>query len=392
MNKMPSKTRCIGILTSGGDCPGLNAAIRGVAKAAMNNYGIKVVGIQDGFRGLVENRTMILDDRNVSGLLTMGGTILGTSRDKPHKMPMGGKKQDMTMAAVENIRRHQIDCLVCLGGGGTQKNAYHLHTKGGINVITLPKTIDNDVWGTDVTFGFDTAMGIATEAIDRLHTTATSHHRIIVCEIMGNNAGWLALGAGVAGGADVILIPEIPYDLNAVAEHLTERRRTGKRFSIIAIAEGARSIAEVEAAGLSEDDEKKSDKDEIRFDEQGFPYHPVKEPKASQLTRQIQELTGIEARVTFLGHVQRGGIPSATDRLYSTLLGTKAAELLAAGEYNVMVSIEGKTCTSIPLGEVAGKKKTVPFDHPWIRSARLVGTCLGEPKKTAIGTEGKKGN
>ena len=233
-------------------------------------------------------------------------------------------------------------------------------------------------------------MATATEAIDRLHTTATSHHRIIVCEIMGNNAGWLALGAGIAGGADVILIPEIAYDLNAVAEHLMERRRTGKRFSIIAIAEGAKSLEETAAAAeIAEEQLSRLRKEDVRFDEQGFPYHPVQEPKASRLTRQIQELTGIEARVTFLGHVQRGGIPSATDRLYSTLLGTKAAELLAAGEYNVMVAINGKTCSAVPLSEVAGKKKTVPLDHPWIRSARLVGTCLGEPREKA--STGKTG-
>ena len=378
MAEKNSKTRCIGILTSGGDCPGLNAAIRGVAKAAINRYGMKVVGFNDGFRGLVENRSIILDDRNVSGILTMGGTILGTSRDKPHKMPMGGKKMDMTAAAVENIRRHQIDCLVCLGGGGTQKNAYHLHKEGGINVLTLPKTIDNDVFGTDITFGFDTAMSIASEAIDRLHTTATSHHRIIVCEIMGHNSGWLALGAGIAGGADVILIPEIPYDLHAVAEHLMERRRTGKRFSIIAIAEGAQSTAEAVAEAEEKKAKSEPRKDEIKYDEHGFAYHPFHEPKASQLTRQIQELTGIEARVTYLGHVQRGGIPSATDRLYSTMLGNKAAELLAAGEYNMMVAIKGNSTAAVPLKDVAGKKKMVPVDHPWIRSARLVGTCLGD--------------
>ena len=242
-----SKTKCIGVLTSGGDCPGLNAAIRGVVKAAIGSYGIKAVGFLDGFRGLVENRTVSLEDRAVSGILTQGGTILGTARDKPHKMPMGGKKMDMTQAAVDNIAKHHIDCLVCLGGGGTQKNAYHLHKEGGIDVLTLPKTIDNDVAGTDITFGFDTAMQIATDAIDRLHTTATSHHRIIVCEIMGHNSGWLSLGAGIAGGADVILIPEIPYDLKRVAAHLEKRRLSGKRFSIIAVAEGAISKQEVKA-------------------------------------------------------------------------------------------------------------------------------------------------
>lgn len=379
MAQKESKTRCIGILTSGGDCPGLNAAIRGVAKASISTYGMKVIGFHDGFRGLVENRSMNLDDRAVSGILTQGGTILGTARDKPHKMPMGGKKMDMTRAAVENIKKHHIDCLVCLGGGGTQKNAYHLHNAGGINVMTLPKTIDNDVAETDITFGFDTAMNIAAEAIDRLHTTATSHHRIIVCEIMGHNSGWLALGAGIAGGADVILIPEIPYDLQAVADHLQKRRMSGKRFSIIAVAEGAISREEATKATSDKGDKKKKGSDEvvIEYDAQGQPYRLVQEPKASQIARQIQHLTGTEARVTSLGHVQRGGSPSPRDRLISSLLGTKAAELLAEGSYNVMVSVKGDSCEAVPLEKVAGKKKTVPENHPWIRSAQLVETCMG---------------
>lgn len=372
---MANKTKCIGILTSGGDCPGLNAAIRGVAKAAIGTYDMKVVGFLDGFRGLVENRTVTLDDRNVSGILTQGGTILGTARDKPHKMPIGGKKMDMTAAAVENVKKHHIDCLVCLGGGGTQKNAYHLHKEGGINVLTLPKTIDNDVWGTDITFGFDTAMVIATEAIDRLHTTATSHHRIIVCEIMGHSAGWLALGAGIAGGADVILIPEIPYDLEAVAAHLQARRLGGKRFSIVAIAEGATSKRD---AGEKKSASKKKDKVVVESSEAGEEFRLVQESKASQIARELQHLTGTEARVTSLGHVQRGGGPSARDRLLCSLLGTAAAELLAKGEYNVMVGVKGDSCKAVPLESVAGKTKLVPKNHPWIRSARLVGTCLGE--------------
>lgn len=374
---MKSKTQCIGMLTSGGDCPGLNAAIRGVAKAAIGTYGMKVVGFVDGFRGLVENRSMILDDRNVSGILTQGGTILGTARDKPHKMPIGGKKMDMTAAAVENVKKHHIDCLVCLGGGGTQKNAFHLHKEGGINVLTLPKTIDNDVAKTDITFGFDTAMVIATEAIDRLHTTATSHHRIILCEIMGHDAGWLALGAGISGGADVILIPEIPYDLNAVAAHLQSRRMGGKRFSIVAIAEGAVSKQEVEDQSNG-GKKKKSDEVVVRKDAAGEPYRLVQESKASRIARELQQLTGTEARVTSLGHVQRGGGPSARDRLLCSLLGTKAAELLADGEYNCMVAVKGDSCEPVPLEKVAGKKKIVPLDHPWLRTARLVGTCLGE--------------
>ncbi len=375
MGSKKEMAKCIGILTSGGDCPGLNAAIRGVAKAAVNKYGMKVVGFLDGFRGLVENRTMILDDRTLSGILTQGGTILGTSRDKPHKMPMGGEKMDMTEAAVENVHRHQIECLVCLGGGGTQKNAYHLHKKGGINVLTIPKTIDNDVAETDITFGFDTAMSIAAEAIDRLHTTATSHHRIIVCEIMGHNAGWLTLGAGVAGGADVILIPEIPYNLDFVAEHLKQRRRSGKRFSIVAVAEGAISKEEKEALEKAKD--KKEGPMEVKKGEDGLPYHLVQESKASSLARELQQRTGVEARVTSLGHVQRGGIPSTTDRLLCTMLGTKAAQLLAKGKYNVMVAVKGRVAEAVPLKDVAGKKKLVEPDHPWIDAARLVGTCLG---------------
>ena len=227
-------------LTAGGDSPGLNAAIRGVGKAALNTYGMRLIGFRDGFRGLMENRTIRLDSGELSGILTIGGTILGTSRDKPHKMPIGDKKMDMTDLMVDNYHKHHLDVLVCLGGGGTAKNAYQLMQKG-INVITLPKTIDNDVACTDVTFGFDTALTIATDAIDRLHSTAHSHHRIIVVEIMGHNTGWLALGAGVSGGADVVLIPEIPYDINVVSEAILQRFRGGKRFSIVAVSEGAMS-------------------------------------------------------------------------------------------------------------------------------------------------------
>ncbi len=363
-----SKTRCIGILTAGGDCPGLNAAIRAVAKPAISRYGMKVVGILDGFRGLVENRILPLESEHVSGILTLGGTLLGTSRDKPHRMLFGGEEHNMIAAAAENLAKHHIDCLVCLGGGGTQKNALRLMEQGGVNVVTLPKTIDNDVARTDTTFGYDTALTIATEAIDRLHTTATSHHRLIVCEIMGNKAGWLALSAGIAGGADVILIPEIPYDLAVVAEYLTGRRRSGKRFSIVAIAEGARSREQLEAG------------EEVgpAYRQGEAEVHLFAEPMASRLTRRLQELTGIEARVTSLGHVQRGGSPTAADRLLCTRLGTRAAEFLADGEYNVMVGVKREDCVPIPLKKVAGKLKAVPLDHPMVRAAKLVGTCLGD--------------
>lgn len=361
-----SKTKCIGILTSGGDCPGLNAAIRGVAKAALQQ-GTKVIGIQDGFRGLVENRTMALEDKDVSGILTHGGTFLGSSRDKPHKMNMGGKVMDMTEVAVANARKNHIDCLVCLGGNGTQKNAMRLH-EAGLDVLTLPKTIDNDVAMTDITFGFDSAMAIATEAIDRLHTTASSHHRAIVCEIMGHKAGWLALGSGIAGGADVILLPEILYDLDYICEHLMARRHHNKRFSIIAVAEGATS--------MNETAEGRKKKKPVQKEENGTVL--VEEPIASRIAREIQQAAGIEVRFTSLGHVQRGGSPTATDRLLSTRLGTKAGELLHDGVYNVMVGIKGEKCVAVPLAEVAGLTKVVPVDHPWLKTAALVDTCLGD--------------
>ena len=310
---MPQKSRgTIGILTAGGDCPGLNAVIRGVAKAAMH-YGIRVLGIHDGFRGLVENRTLELNSTMMSGILTQGGTFLGSSRDKPHKMPVGQRIVDMTPVAVKNYHKLKLDCLVCLGGNGTQKNALRLHERGGINVLTLPKTIDNDVAETDITFGFDSAMAIATEAIDRLHTTATSHHRIIVCEIMGHDAGWLCLGAGIAGGADVILIPEIPYDLDAIVRTLTHRRRSGKRFSIIAVAEGIVSRTEAERRVILGRKKAKTAANVPALPsapQAPDAVHLVHESVASRLARNIQQLTGIEARVTSLGHVQRGAAPS----------------------------------------------------------------------------------
>ena len=372
---MKSKTGSIGILTAGGDCPGLNACIRGVAKAAMH-YGMKVIGIQDGFRGLVENRTVTLDSAALSGLLTQGGTLLGTSRDKPHKMKMGNKLMNMTEVAVANMHHMNIDCLVCLGGNGTQKNALRLREASDVPVLTLPKTIDNDVAETEMTFGFDSAMTIATEAIDRLHTTATSHHRIIVCEIMGHDTGWLALGAGISGGADVILIPEIPYDLEVVARHLIERRHRAKRFSIIAVSEGVRSKREMEQTDAKKTD-KKAAPPAPETQVLNGP-HLVREPVASRIARELQQLTRVEARVTSLGHVQRGGAPTPFDRLLSTRLGTKAGHLLAQGTYDVMVALQGNACVPVPLEKVAGIKRTVPPDHPWIETARLVETCLGD--------------
>jgi 6-phosphofructokinase 1 len=291
-------------------------------------------------------------------------------------MKMGDKVMDMTEVAITNARRLQLDCLVCLGGGGTQKNALLLHKRGGINVLTLPKTIDNDVALTDTSFGYDTARGIATEAIDRLHTTATSHHRIIVCEIMGHTAGWLALGAGISGGADVILIPEIPYDLEAVATHLRNRQHQGKRFSIVAIAEGALSRDEAKALAKGQKPTQKKPATAPNIDSNGI--HLVQEPMSSRVARQIQQLTELEARVTQLGHVQRGGPPSPADRLLCTRLGTMAGELLMQGVYNVMVAVQGEECVPVPLHKVAGVVKNVPVNHPWVKTARLVGTCMGD--------------
>ncbi len=359
---MPEKL--IGVLTAGGDCPGLNAALRAVGKAA-NSYGMEVIGFLDGFRGLVENRTTHLEMSKLSGILTMGGTILGTSRDKPHRMPVGSMgSMDMTPLAVDNYNRLHLDALVCMGGSGTMKNAYRL-LKNGLNIITLPKTIDNDVCGTDVTFGFDTAMTIAAEAIDRLHTTADSHHRMIIVEIMGHNTGWLALGAGTAGGADVILIPEIPYHIESVAEALLRRSRQGKRFSIIAVAEGAVSVEEA-AARAESGAEAGSDEDEGGSD------------KSVRLAMKLQELTNLETRVTVLGHLQRGGTPTPADRLLATRLGTRCTELINEGASGIMVAVKGDDCVPVKLGDVAGKLKTVPPDHPWVRNARLIGTCFGD--------------
>ncbi len=371
-------TRHIGILTAGGDSPGLNAAIRGVGKAAMGHYQMHVVGFRDGFRGLMENRTMALDGGQLSGILTSGGTILGTSRDKPHKMPVGGKILDMTDAIAGNYRDNHLDCLVCLGGGGTLKNALRLKKKG-LNVITLPKTIDNDVWGTDITFGFDTALGIATEAIDRLHSTAHSHHRIIVVEIMGHRAGWLALGAGIAGGADVILIPEIPYDVNSVAEAIRERARGGKPFSIVAVAEGALSQDELDVAATTEKSAKGRKKAIIEDDDTAADARElVYAGRTLRLARQLEKLTGLEARLTILGHLQRGGAPSAADRILATRLGTAAADLIAKQKYGVMVAACGEDTRAVKLEDAAGRVKTVPPDHPWILSARRVGTNFGD--------------
>jgi 6-phosphofructokinase 1 len=368
----------VGILTAGGDTPGLNSAIRSIGKTALG-MGMNVIGFRDGFHGLVGDRTMRLDGETLSGILTIGGTILGTSRDKPHKMPMGGKKLDMTDTMMETYSKHNLDVLVCLGGGGTLKNAYRLMQKG-MNIINLPKTIDNDVALTDVTFGFDTALGIATEAIDRLHSTAHSHHRIIVVETMGHNTGWLALGAGLAGGADVILIPEIPYNVEIVAEAIKRRHRHGRGFSIVAVSEGAMPkhiAADLEQAQQALE-KAKSKKARQEAKTRLAEVEARRAHSTIHMSDQLEELTGLESRVTILGHVQRGGTPSAVDRLLTTQLGAACVQHINEGLYGVMVAVRGQETTTVPIEQVVGKRKVVPLDHPWVVSARNLGTCLGD--------------
>jgi 6-phosphofructokinase 1 len=340
---------------------------------------MELIGFRDGFRGLAEDRKMRLEKNTLAGILTIGGTILGTSRDKPHRMDIDGRIRDMTKPIVDSYEKYDLDALVCLGGGGTQKNALRL-AQAGLQVLTLPKTIDNDVAMTDATFGFDTALGIATEAIDRLHSTAHSHHRIVVAEVMGHQAGWLALGAGIAGGADVILIPEIPYDVGIIAQAIRRRSKYGTNFSIVAVAEGALSKEDARALQTAKQNREKA---RNKFQQQAArlelkALETKHEGNTMRLARQLEQLTSLESRVTILGYVQRGGTPSAADRLLATRLGTACADLIHEGVFGVMVAARGEGTEPVPLEKVAGKLKTVPLDHPWVESARRVGTCLGD--------------
>ena len=335
----------IGILSAGGDCPGINATIRGVGKAALT-YGMEVIGILDGFSGLMFHDYIQLDERNLSGILTLGGTILGTSREKPFKKREGDLIADKPQLIKHNCDRIGIDCLVCIGGNGTQKTAAQL-SEMGINVIGIPKTIDNDVWGTDVTFGFDTAVNIATEAIDRLHSTANSHKRVMVIELMGHHAGWIALYAGVAGGGDVILIPELDYNMDNVNQVLLERCRKGKPYSIVVVAEGIKTAK----------------KDGM--------------PAGAYIAAQIEKGTRLETRVTVPGYMLRGGSPSPLDRIIATRMGTYAASLINKNDFGKMVAIHHNGMISVPLKEVGGKVRLVPHDHFLIQQAKRVGTFFG---------------
>lgn len=359
--------RRVAILTGGGDCPGLNAVIRAVAKTLIYDHGIAVYGIEDGFRGLIHHNARELTARDVSGILALGGTILGSSnKDNPfaHWMTVNGERKqvDMSDEVVEYIERMGWDALVCIGGDGTQKMALRFFEKG-VNVVGIPKTIDNDLRATDMTFGFQTAVDTATEAIDRLHTTAMAHHRIQVVEMMGRYAGWLTLHSGVAGGADVILIPEIEFDLDVVMEYCVRRSRKGKRFTIVAVSEGARPRggSMVVAKIMAESP------DPIRL---GGIGHVIAET--------IQERTGLEARATVLGHLQRGGSPCSFDRLLATRFGHVAAEMILRGQFGMMPALHGQDVVPVSLKEAVSDLKLVPPDHALIRAARAVGTCFGD--------------
>jgi ATP-dependent phosphofructokinase / diphosphate-dependent phosphofructokinase len=345
MGKMKNVQR-IGILTAGGDCPGINAAIRGVGKTAIVKYGMKLIGISDGFTGMIHKEYRELSEQDLSGILTLGGTILGTSREKPFKSAGKGKNEISKPVLIrEHYEQMGLDCLVCIGGNGTLKTA-HLLSQEGLNIVGIPKTIDNDVWGTDITFGFDSAVNIATEAIDRLHSTANSHKRIMVIELMGHNAGWIALYSGMAAGGDVILIPEIQYSEEKIAEYLVQRVEGNKPYSIVVVAEGIKN--------------------------------PDKERSvAHYLSKRISEMTGLETRETVLGYIQRGGTPSPMDRVLATRYGTAAADMIASREFGKMVALRNDRVESVPLSEVSGKLKLVEPGNPLVLQARSMGTSFG---------------
>jgi phosphofructokinase-like protein len=356
----------IGVLTAGGDCPGLNAVIRAVTKSALGQHNLDVMGIEDGFLGLIENRIRPLNSEDVSNILTVGGTILGTNnRVDPHKYPVkvngATEFRDVTNQCLDHIAQHKIDALVVIGGDGSMSIASGF-ARLGVNCIGVPKTIDNDLWGTDVTFGFATAVSIATDALDRVHTTAASHHRAIVVEVMGRNAGWIALHSGIASGSDVILIPEIPYDINVVSDFVISRSKRGKRFSIICVSEGAKPAGGKQIISRIDP----TSPDPVRLGGIG-----------QKVAADIEAITGIETRATTLGHVQRGGTPVAADRVLATEFGNEAIELLGAGERGRLVVMKGRTVTHIQLEEAEGKQRLVPLDHPLIRAARNVNTCFG---------------
>ncbi|MDD3824570.1 MAG: ATP-dependent 6-phosphofructokinase [Anaerolineae bacterium] len=359
--------RRIGVLTGGGDCPGLNAVIRAVVKTAVGHFGWQVVGIEDGFEGLIlPGKTRELTFADVRGILPLGGTILGTTnRANPFDYPVTGEDgrvagRDMSSQVMAHAEALGLDGLVVIGGDGSLHIAQKLYEMG-LPLVGVPKTIDNDVGGTDLTFGFDTALDVATQAIDRLHTTAESHHRIMLVEVMGRNAGWLALQAGLAGGADAILLPEIPFDVANVDAKVEAREMAGSKFSIVVVAEGARPVGGEQV------------------------YQEVGEAAAARrlggvsyaVAEQLSALTEREIRVTVLGHLQRGGSPTSFDRILATRFGAAAVDLLARGRTGHMVSLRGEEIVDVPIAEAIARLKTVPLDGDLVRTARCMGISLG---------------
>ena len=366
MAKTKQAISTIGVLTNGGDCPGLNAVIRAVSKTAIMQYGLTVFGIEDGYLGLIQNRMRPLDTADVSNILTQGGTIIGTSNTANpfgYQITVDGRTSvaDVSEMVIRNAKQRGLDALVCIGGDGTQTIASKLAEKG-MRIIGVPKTIDNDLFGTDRTFGFDTAVTIATEAIDRVHTTASSHHRVMIVEVMGRNSGWIALHAGTSSGADVILIPEIPYNLKAVCKYILKRSHHGKRFSIVVVSEGARPRGGKQMSHCDKND----------------PNFPIRLGGIGQkLVADISEKTQLECRATILGHVQRGGTPTSFDRALATRFGYEAVRLLMNGCTGCMVALRGDRISSVSLESVAGKQKTIRSSNHLMAAAKAVGTSFG---------------
>ncbi|HVN47790.1 MAG TPA: ATP-dependent 6-phosphofructokinase [Bacteroidota bacterium] len=364
---MKNKLRRIGILTGGGDCPGLNAVIRSIAKPAITQFGATIIGVLDGFEGLVEGRMRELTPKDVGGIVNVGGTILGTSNKGnpfqfPVDTPQGIEILDYSQHAIQNYRDWNLDALIAIGGDGTM-HIVDKFTELGLNFIGVPKTIDNDLSATDTTFGYDSAVSVAAEAIDRLHTTASAHHRVMIVEVMGRYAGWIALGAGIAGGADMILIPEIPFQWEKVYEHVLLRGKRGNRFSIICVAEGAKPAEGAQV--VKEMDKKRTD--------------PVRLGGIAEfIAKKIDEATGLETRAVVLGHVLRGGSPTAYDRILATRYGAMALTLAAEGKFGQMVSLRGTEVTAVPVKEAILNLRTVPLDSQLIQAARAVGTAFGD--------------
>lgn len=363
----------IGVLTGGGDCPGLNAVLRAVVKTAINDYGMEVVGFLDGYQGIIENRYRNLSSFDVSGILTLGGTILGTSnRADPFHFPVLQNEEyiyiDLSSQGAHNFERLGLDALIAIGGDGTMA-ASHGMSKKGLQIIGVPKTIDNDLYGTDQTFGFDSAVATATEAIDKIHSTAQAHHRVMIIEVMGRYAGWLALASGVASGGDIVLIPEIPYKIDVICDRIRTRNREGRNFSIIVIGEGAKS----EGGDMVVQRLVATSPDKIRLG--GISY---------QLAAQIEEITALETRVTILGHLLRGGTPTAFDRILASRFGTEAVHLAYQKKFGNMVALKGNEIKYVPIEEVAGRTRKVESDSPLLQTALSLGACMGVENLDAL--------